>query len=129
MGKDKETKERLMQRRKKRFLKNLKDGFGIISYACDMTNISRQTYYRWCNEDAEFKSVCDDIKEDTVDSVESKLFQAIGDGNITAIIFYLKTHAKDRGYIETIDTNVNVNKFEQLLKTLPDNPELSVEDE
>ncbi len=125
MGKDKETKEKLTQRRKKRFLKNLKDGFGIISYACDMTNISRQTYYRWCNEDAEFKKVCDDIKEDTVDSVESKLFQAIGDGNITAIIFYLKTHAKDRGYIETIDTNVNVNKFEQLLKTLPDNPELS----
>lgn len=110
-------------RKKKKFIQNLKDGFGVVAYACAKTNISRTTYYEWAKEDEEFKAQCDLIKEDTVDAVESKLFSAIGEGNITAIIFYLKTHAKDRGYVESVDANVNVNKFEQLLKSLPDEPE------
>lgn len=120
LAKTNAAQKRTQSHKKKKFLKNLKDGFGIVSYACELTNVSRQTYYKWRNTDPEFQAECDDIKENTVDTVESKLFSAIAEGNITAIIFYLKTHAKDRGYIETIDTNVNVNRFEQLMKKLPD---------
>lgn len=39
-------------------------------------------------------------RENTTDFVENALLQAIKDGNVTAMIFYLKTQAKDRGYVE-----------------------------
>ena len=45
--------------------------------------------------------VCDsDQKEAILDFAESKLKQEINDGNITAIIFFLKTKGKIRGYVE-----------------------------
>jgi hypothetical protein len=38
--------------------------------------------------------------ERNLDMAESKLIGAINLGNLTAIIFYLKTKGKDRGYVE-----------------------------
>lgn len=39
-------------------------------------------------------------KENMLDFAEGKLFQAISAGNMTALIFYLKTQGVHRGYIE-----------------------------
>ena len=46
------------------------------------------------------KEVLSDAREDALDLAESKLMKAIDDGNITAIIFFLKTRGKSRGYSE-----------------------------
>lgn len=109
--------------RQKLFLKNLKEGQGIISYACDMTGISRACYYKWIDNDPKFKEIVEEINEGIIDRVESKLLNAINDDDLTAIIFYLKTKGKKRGYIERVEQDVNVNPFEQLMKELPDEPE------
>lgn len=108
--------------KKKQFLAHLKKGNGIISYACDTCKISRRTYYNWYNSDKKFKDECDDVLESVLDVVESKLLSKINDADTTAIIFYLKTKGKKRGYIEQIDTRVQVNPFEELMKSLPDPP-------
>lgn len=42
----------------------------------------------------------DDYDESLGDLAESKLMMAINEGNLTAIIFYLKTKHKGRGYVE-----------------------------
>jgi hypothetical protein len=42
----------------------------------------------------------EDAREGMTDNAESALYKQILDGNITAIIFYLKTRAKKRGYVE-----------------------------
>lgn len=109
-----------MAKDKKTFLKHFKDGKAIISYACDMTGISRQTYYNWYKSDPKFKTACDDIQEGVVDIVESKLLSKINDEDTTAIIFYLKTKGKHRGYVERVENDVNMTGFEELMRSLPD---------
>jgi len=41
-----------------------------------------------------------EVRDGTLDMAESKLISKIKDGNLTAVIFYLKTKGKDRGYVE-----------------------------
>ena len=71
-----------------------------ISATCSALGISRQTYYRWLKGDEDLAIDIEDSKEAVIDNVESQLLSAINDGNITAIIFYLKTRGKSRGYVE-----------------------------
>ena len=89
-----------IQRDKTKLLESLKDSSGIITYACEKAGISRQTYYRWYREDPEFKARADDISELQIDVAEASLLKKIQKGDTAAIIFYLKTKGKDRGYSE-----------------------------
>ena len=107
-------------RKQQRFLKAFEKSHGIISYACEKVGISRQTYYNWLDAYPAFAERAKEIEESTLDRVELKLLEAITDGNIAAIIFYLKTKGKKRGYIEQVDNNIITNPFEKLMKELPD---------
>ena len=73
---------------------------GFITDAAKELGCSRATVQRYVNDFATVKEALVDAREKRHDYVENKLMAAIGDGNITAIIFYLKTQCKDRGYIE-----------------------------
>ena len=57
---------------------------------------------RFYKEGAEkqIKEAIQEAKESMLDFTENKLFTQIKEGNLTAIIFYLKTQGKARGYIE-----------------------------
>ena len=101
---------------KKRFLNNFAKSLGIISTACKLTKITRQTYYNWINTDNEFKECVNDIQEAQKDYVESKLIENIDKNDTTAIIFYLKTKAKDRGY--TDKTEIELNSKDEFLKLM-----------
>lgn len=90
--------------KKELFLKAIIKTMGNISEACKQTGMERKVFYAWlASEDEEFKTEYYDTIEREVDFVETKLIQEINDGNTTAIIFYLKTKGKKRGYIETQD--------------------------
>ena len=78
----------------------LRDARGIITTACEAVGISRETYRNWKNKDPEFRQQAEDIEETQIDMVEGKLLNAIERGDTTAIIFYLKTKGKKRGYSE-----------------------------
>jgi len=51
-------------------------------------------------EDAEFAQGIKDAFEAVLDNVESKLLSKINDGDVTSLIFFLKTRGKKRGYVE-----------------------------
>ena len=115
---DEKTKSKKFTDRQLKFLKALDEAGGNITAACMKCGIhSRQTVYNWMKDD-EFKSEVDAINEASIDYVESKLMSAIRADNVTAIIFYLKTKGKKRGYIETQENINTENPFEKLMKEI-----------
>lgn len=89
-----------IQKDKEKLLDSLKECSGIVTFACEKVGLSRQTFYRWYREDAEFKERADAINELQIDIAEASLLKKIQKGDTTAIIFYLKTKGKSRGYTE-----------------------------
>ena len=92
--------------KKELFLQGLELNLGNISKACKQANISRQTYYRWI-EDESFSELCDNIKEGLIDLAENQLLNKINKGDITAIIFFLKCKGKKRGYTEKQEVEIS----------------------
>lgn len=85
---------------KKAILEALEKAMGVVTQACKMVGVSRQTYYRYYREDLDFKNSADEINEVALDFAESKLFKKIEELDTASIIFYLKTKGKHRGFVE-----------------------------
>lgn len=73
---------------------------GVLTQAAKNLGCTRQTVYNYCERYVTVQAALDEAREVTKDFAESKLVQHIREGNVTALIFYLKTQAKDRGYVE-----------------------------
>lgn len=123
MSKAQPNKKRLPNKtdnNKQLMLERLEFHLGIVSRACNDANISRTTHYEWIENDPDYARAVNDIGETALDVVESELFRQIKDGNVTAIIFYLKTKGKKRGYIEKLGIDFTN-------QTAPDLSELTTE--
>lgn len=126
---------------KKALLTVLAKTKGIVLTACQSVGISRTQFYNYVNSDEKFAARVAEIQEEAIDFVESKLMEKIngitllGKGSSgedeedptytlppsdTAIIFYLKTKGKKRGYVErtevensgTVQVDISVSKEE-----------------
>ena len=73
---------------------------GILTIAAQNLGCSKSTVYEYLERYPSLKGVLSDARESAIDFAESALFKAIEGGNVTAMIFYLKTQAKHRGYSE-----------------------------
>jgi hypothetical protein len=100
-----------LSQKKRVFLQVFSDTFGNITKTAEKVEIDRGTYYNWIRNDAEFKQSIEDLepKRIIIDLAKSKLIEAIEQGNITAIIFTLKTLGKDEGFSERNEI-INLNK-------------------
>ena len=85
---------------KRNLLEALEKSLGVVTTACKIVDCNRSTFYKYYNNDKDFKSSVDELQNLTLDFAESQLHQQIKDGNTTATIFYLKTKGKKRGYVE-----------------------------
>lgn len=101
-------------------LKALEDALGVVTLACKTVGIDRTTHYGWLKDDEEYRDAVNGIKDVALDFAESKLHQSIRNGSDTAIIFYLKTQGKKRGYIERSEIDQTV-KQEPIQLIFPDN--------
>jgi len=95
-----------MKHNKKALLVALEKSMGIVSKACQIVGLNRITFYRYYNDDEEFKEAVDNMQDYVLDFAESKLLENIKDKKETSIIFYLKTKGRKRGYIEKQDVDV-----------------------
>lgn len=78
----------------------LREKHGNLSAAARYLNCSRNTISRYIEQYPTVKAVADEERETLIDFAENQLFKQVQDGNITAIIFTLKTIGKSRGYVE-----------------------------
>jgi len=78
----------------------LKRTAGNVSAAARELGVSRTTVYKKVNASPTLQEILADAREELVDIAESALRREVLAGNITAIIFTLKTQGKSRGYVE-----------------------------
>ena len=102
-----------MTKKQKLFIEHFKKS-GNVSKTCEAIGIGRTTFYNWYKLREDFAQEIDNIKEAVIDSVEDKLFEKIQAGDITAIIFFLKTRAKHRGYTEKYEVTQQ-NKLQDVV--------------
>ena len=94
-------KTRLSTYSKKKLMLNALQGhLGLVTYATKEVGINRETHYRWYNSDPKYKKEVDEIPDRLLDIAESRLFGLMSEKDRLAIIFYLKTKGKNRGYVE-----------------------------
>ncbi|WP_394849685.1 hypothetical protein LZC95_19810 [Pendulispora brunnea] len=73
---------------------------GIFTAAANKLGCAPNTIKNYVQRHPSLQAVCDEAQFKTLDLAESKLLAAIGEGNLTAVIFYLKCRGKARGYVE-----------------------------
>lgn len=88
---------------KRRVLAAITKQRGLVTKIAEQCQVHPATIYDYIKSDPEIAKALEDAREHATDHVESKLFDQIEQGNITAIIFYLKTQGKRRGYVERLE--------------------------
>ena len=73
---------------------------GFVTVIADRLGVTPSYVYQLQKKFPTFRQAILDQREMMKDNAEGKLQSLINQENPTAIIFYLKTQAKDRGYVE-----------------------------
>lgn len=101
--------------RKKAMIEALQKSLGVVTTACKIVGINRSSHYEWLESDPSYAKQVADIKDIALDFAESQLHKRMQSGSDTAIIFYLKTQGKKRGYIERTEVEhsgeINIPKI------------------
>ncbi len=108
--------------KKKRFIETLA-AQGTVSHAAQAAGVSRNTAYRWRQDDHEFACLWDEAHSTAVDAVESVLYQKALSGDTIAMIFYLKAHRpiyRDRLNIDIKQLQSEIEERIAQLRARPD---------
>ena len=110
MNEEKGTKglSKKRERTAERIIKALNETKGFLTIAAPRAGVSYRTIKRYVHDYPTVKRAMEEAHESITDVAENNLFNAIKEGNITAIIFYLKTQGKSRGYIEKSEVKAEV---------------------
>ena len=73
---------------------------GLQRFAAQKLGCHRHTVASMIRKYPELAQIVDEEREGVLDTAEAKLLEAIGRGEMTAILFYLKCQGKRRGYVE-----------------------------
>lgn len=97
----------------------LEQSLGIVSKAAIEAGIPRQTHYYWMDNDPNYRSICNELKNVLIDFGEDALLQHIKDGSVPATIFLLKCLGKDRGYVERSELAVEGSVESKIIEWSP----------
>lgn len=115
--------------KKQALVKAMSAQFSNIARACQMTKISRSTFYEWYRKDALFREHIDDLRMQLDDNIETTaIAKALNNGGDTSmLIFMLKTRMKSRGYVEKTEVE-HLGELRIMQETALDFSNLSVDE-
>lgn len=105
-----------------KIIKAIKESSGLLTIAADRAGVNPATVWRYTQDYPSVKKAVEEAKEKFTDFAESKLYKKIKEEETIPILFYLKTKAKDRGYVERqeieipSDINIHVRYTDQTKK-------------
>lgn len=85
----------IQQTKKEKFIDAYKKTNGNITDSAAITGIDRGTYYNWLDADKEFAMAILDSEADLNDQIRQVLISKAAEGDMTAVIFYLKNRHPD----------------------------------
>ena len=92
-------REQKTAKSKERMIDALYETAFVVKEAVALAGLkSRNTYYKWLNEDEEFAQRVDEAFEDMLDRVQRSLFRNALSGNFQAQKFILERKGKHRGW-------------------------------
>jgi len=91
---------KLREQRAEKICRALRESKGLLTLAAQKAGVSYWTVWRYSKDFPSVAKAVEESKEGMLDFAEGKLYKAISEDNLTAIIFFLKTKGKQRGYIE-----------------------------
>lgn len=84
-----------------RIIKAIKNSEGgLLTAVAERAKLNYSTVWRYARDYPSVKEALQEAKEKLLDFAESKLYTAIKKGELVAILFFLKTKGKARGYTE-----------------------------
>lgn len=81
--------------KKNKFIEAYKQTNGNITDSSAIAGISRQTYYDWLKDDDNFALSILDSEANLNDEIRQVLISKAAEGDMTAVIFYLKNRHPD----------------------------------
>ncbi len=78
----------------------LRESSGLVTLAARRLGCSHTTIQRALKDSKKVRDARHEAREAFLDSAEESLMKKVEDGDLTAIIFTLKTLGKGRGYVE-----------------------------
>ena len=115
--------------KKDAMLQALTSTLGNVTEAAEKIGIARKTHYEWLKDDPEYSAAVASLKNVALDFAESQLKKLMEgaerqalthDGevvtikdapNTSAVIFYLKTQGKQRGYVERQELSTEIKSI------------------
>ena len=83
-----------------------------LTDACNLCDFPRFTAWKWMQDDPDFAEAWDIAKQnaydDMLDACERGLMENVGNRDNTAMIFFLKSQGKLRGFGDKLEVNHNV---------------------
>jgi len=91
---------RTIKQKKKAFIEYFFKSSGNISFLCQQIGINRKTFYRWMENDPDFREKILSEDEAFTDMAETQHHNLVAAGHYPSVQFHLRTKGKDRGYAE-----------------------------
>ena len=80
--------------------KAIQDKRGNLAAIGRQFGVTRQAVAKRVHGSAKLQKAWNEARETMLDNAETELYEQVLGGNIAALIFFLKTQGKSRGYVE-----------------------------
>lgn len=93
------ARKRYRHRKPEEVAQALRDARGLVTVAAERLGCDVKTVYDHIKRSPEVARAREEADDRMLDFAEAKLYKSIQDGELKAIIFFLSTKGKKRGYV------------------------------